>query len=259
MKRLLSLFLLLAALVIVPFWIWGGSFEAAMSPERLVAAFQASRDWAWLAGWGLLVIDLFLPVLGTAVMSALGLVYGWWLGGLLSSLGSIGAGMAAYGLCYRLGRRGRRGARWLTGEAGLEEGERLFRGELGGWLVALSRWMPVLPEVVACLAGMARMPLRRFFPALCAGSVPMGFVYAWIGHSGTQHPLFALGLSAGLPPVIWLGFRTIYRAKAAGRAGECPDVEAGKQSGLPGAEPGEAGERDDTDATGSPGVDQRRR
>lgn len=157
--------------------------------------------------------------------------------------------MAAYGLCLRLGRRG---ARWLTGDAGLEEGERVFRGELGGWLVALSRWMPVLPEVVACLAGITRMPMRRFFPALCAGSVPMGFVYAWIGHSGTQHPLFALGLSAGLPPLIWLGFRLLYRAKAAQRGD-------GKQSGLPRSEPGEAGERDDTDATGSPGVDQRRR
>lgn len=249
MKRLLLLFLLLAALVIVPFLIWGGAIETVMSPEKLVAAFQSSRDWAWLAGLALLVVDLFLPVLGTAVMSALGLVYGWFLGGVLSSMGSIGAGMTAYGLCCRLGRRG---ARCFAGEAGLEEGERLFRGELGGWLVALSRWMPVLPEVVACLAGITRMPMRRFFPALCAGSVPMGFVYAWIGHSGTQHPLFALGLSAGLPPVIWLGFRALYRAKAVQRGD-------GKQSGLPRSEPGEAGEKDDTDATGSPGVDQRRR
>jgi uncharacterized membrane protein YdjX (TVP38/TMEM64 family) len=249
MKRLLLLFLLLAALVIVPFLIWGGAIEVAMSPEKLVAAFQSSRDWAWLAGLGLLVIDLFLPVLGTAVMSALGLVYGWFVGGLLSALGSIGAGMLAYGLCFRLGRRA---ARWFAGEAGLEEGERLFRGELGGWLVALSRWMPVLPEVVACLAGIARMPVRRFFLALCAGSVPMGFVYAWIGHSGVQHPLFALGLSAGLPPLIWLGFRALYRAKAV--AGD-PQ----KQSGLPGSEPREAVKSDDSDTSGPPGIDQRRR
>jgi hypothetical protein len=71
MKRLLLLFLFLAALVIVPFLIWGGAFETVMSPEKLVAVFQSSRDWAWLAGLGLLVVDLFLPVLGTAVMSAL--------------------------------------------------------------------------------------------------------------------------------------------------------------------------------------------
>lgn len=214
MKRLLFLFLVLAALVLVPFFLWGGAFEAAMEPGKLAAAFRESRGWAWLAGTGLLVVDLFLPILGTAVMSALGLVYGWFLGGLLAAGGSVAAGMLAYGLCFRAGRGA---ARWLAGEKGLEEGERLFRGELGGWLVALSRWMPVLPEVVACLAGLSRMPLRRFFPALCAGSVPMGFVFAWIGHSGEDRPLLALVLSAALPPVIWVGFRALYLRKAGGR------------------------------------------
>ncbi len=207
MKRLFALTLFLAVLVIVPFLIWGGSIEAAMAPDRLGAAFQDSREWAWLAGVGLLIIDLFLPVLGTAVMSALGFVYGWFLGGVLAALGSVGAGLLAYGLCFRLGRRG---ARWLAGEEGIVEGERLFRGELGGWLVALSRWMPVLPEVVACLAGITRMPLRRFVPALCTGSVPMGFVYAWIGHRGVASPGLALGLSVVLPPLIWLAFRWFY-------------------------------------------------
>jgi len=210
MKRLLLLFLGLALLVLVPFAIWGGAFEAAMSPERLAASFREARGWAWLAGTGLLVADLFLPVLGTAVMSVLGLVYGWLLGGLLASVGSVGAGMLAYGLCWKWGRRA---AHWLAGKDGLAEGERLFHGELGGWIVALSRWMPVLPEVVACLAGMARMPLRRFLPALCAGSVPMGFVFAWIGHRGEENPALALVLSAVLPPVVWAGVRLWYSRK----------------------------------------------
>lgn len=207
MKRLLLLILVLALLVLIPFAIWGGRFEEAMSPEKLVAAFQSSRGWAWLAGLALLVLDLFLPVLATAVMSALGFVYGWFLGGLLSSFGSVGAGLLAYGLCCRMGRRA---ALRLAGERGLAEGERLFQGEPGGWIVAISRWMPVLPEVVACLAGMARMPLRRFVPSLCAGSVPMGFVYAWIGARGVEHPWLALAVSALLPPVIWLAVRTLY-------------------------------------------------
>lgn len=206
MKRLILLFLALALLVLIPFAIWGGRFEEAMSPEKLVAAFQKARGWAWLVGLVLLVLDLFLPVLATAVMSALGYVYGWLLGGLLSSLGSIGAGLLAYGLCCRMGRRA---ALRLAGEKGLAEGERLFQGEPGGWIVAISRWMPVLPEVAACLAGLSRMPLRRFVSALCAGSVPMGFVYAWIGARGVEHPGLALAVSALLPPVIWLMVRTL--------------------------------------------------
>lgn len=209
MKRLLLIFLVLALLVILPFVIWGDHFERSMSLENTVAWLRATGSWAWAAGLGLLLIDLFLPILGTVVMSALGLVYGWFWGGLLSALGSVGAGLLAYGLSRKLGRRA---VAWLAGAEGLAEGERLFGGETGGWLVAFSRWMPVLPEVVACLAGISRMPFRRFLAALCAGSIPMGFVFAWIGETGNERPGLALILSAGLPPLIWGLFRLVYRA-----------------------------------------------
>ncbi len=211
MKRLLLLFCVLALLVIVPFLVWGDRFQQSMTLEGTVAKMRAAGDWAWLVGIALLVIDLFLPIFGTVVMSALGLIYGWVLGGIIASVGSIAAGLLAYGLSYRLGRRA---ARRLAGEDGLREGERLFQGELGGWLVALSRWMPVLPEVVACLAGISRMPLRRFFPALCAGSVPMAFVFARIGEAAEHQPGLALLLSAGLPPLIWALFRAFYLWRA---------------------------------------------
>lgn len=211
MKRLFLLFCALALLVLVPFLVWGDHFERSMTLEGTVAKMRATGPWAWLVGIALLVLDLFLPILGTVVMSALGLIYGWVLGGILASLGSIAAGLLAYGLCHRFGRRA---ARRLAGEQGLREGERLFHGELGGWIVALSRWMPVLPEVVACLAGLSRMPLRRFFPALCVGSVPMGFVFARIGEAGENRPGLALLLSAGLPPLLWALFRGVYRWRA---------------------------------------------
>lgn len=208
MKRLLLLFLVLALLVIAPFLLWGGAIEKSMSFDETVAAMRATGAWAWLVGIGLLVIDLFLPILGTIVMSALGLIYGWFLGGIFSALGSIASGVLAYGLSRRLGRKA---ALWMTGAAGLEEGERIFGGELGGWIVALSRWMPVLPEVIAVMAGMSQMPFRRFFLALCAGSLPMSFVFAWIGDTGADRPGLAIGLSAGLPVLMWLIFRILYR------------------------------------------------
>lgn len=210
MKRLFLIFLSLALLVIIPFVIWGDRFEESMTLNGTVAAMQTWGAWAWAAGIGLLLIDLFLPILGTVVMSALGLIYGWFLGGLIASIGSVGAGLLAYGLARKLGRRA---ARWLAGESGMAEGERLFGGEAGGWVVALSRWLPVFPEVVACMAGIARMPFGKFVAALCAGSVPMAFVFAWIGHAGEEKPIFALALSAGLPPVIWAVVRLVYRRR----------------------------------------------
>ncbi len=211
MKRLFLIFLSLALLVIVPFAIWGDDFEDSMTLEGTVAAMKSWGAWAWAAGIGLLLADLFLPILGTVVMSALGLVYGWFLGGLIASFGSVGAGLLAYGLARKLGRHA---VRWVAGENGLVEGERLFGSDAGGWVVALSRWLPVFPEVVACMAGIARMPLGKFTAALCAGSIPMAFVFSWIGHAGKEMPVMALGLSAGLPPLIWAVVRLIYRRRS---------------------------------------------
>ena len=208
MKRLFLIFLVLATMVIVPFLIWGSQVEESMSLENTVSWLRSTGNWAWAAGIGLLIIDLFLPILGTVVMSALGLVYGWFIGGLFSALGSIAAGLLAYGLAHKLGRKS---VLWLTGESGLAEGERLFHGETGGWLVAFSRWMPVLPEVVACLAGITKMPFKRFFAALCTGCFPMGFIFAYIGETGNEQPVIAVILSAGLPPLIWGAFRLFYR------------------------------------------------
>ena len=78
--------------------IWGDWFEESMSLENTVEWLQSAGSWGWAAGIGLLLIDLLLPVLGTVVMSALGLIYGWWWGGVISAIGSVGAGLLAYGL-----------------------------------------------------------------------------------------------------------------------------------------------------------------
>ncbi|MEM7699631.1 MAG: VTT domain-containing protein [Verrucomicrobiota bacterium] len=200
MRRLLLLFLILALLVIIPFLIWGEPFESWFEFEAFVEKLRRTGPWAGVVGVALLWADLFLPVLGTTVMSALGLIYGILWGGLLASLGSIGAGLIAYGLCRGCGRRA---AIWIAGEDGLARGERLFAGRSGGWLIALSRWMPVLPEAIACLAGLSRMPFRKFALSLCAGCLPLSFTFAWIGSRGETDPGWALLVSVGLPPVIW--------------------------------------------------------
>jgi membrane protein DedA with SNARE-associated domain len=83
------------------------------------------------------------------------------------------------------------------------DGEALFaRG--CSWLAVLSRWVPVFQEVIACVAGLSRMPPFPLFIALACGSAPLGFVFAVIGHAGVDYPVLAVVLSAGLPPLLWL-------------------------------------------------------
>jgi uncharacterized membrane protein YdjX (TVP38/TMEM64 family) len=160
-------------------------------------------------GFGLLLADLVLPIPATAVMSALGFIYGPPLGGFVGSAGSILAGALGYGLCRSAGPRA---ARLLLGEQGLEQGRRLASGT-GPWLVVLSRWLPVFPEVVACMAGLTRMPAPAFLMALACGSIPLSFAFAALGHAGLDRPGLALALSALAPPILWLVVRPLFAAR----------------------------------------------
>lgn len=205
MRRLALVFFALAGLVLVPFLLWGERLEAALDPAALAARLQAQGALATLVAMGLLWSDLLLPIPATAVMSALGLVHGWLLGGLLGAAGSILAGLTGYGLCRALGPRA---ARAILGPDGLREGEALF-ARVGAWLVLLSRWLPVFPEVVACMAGLARMRLPTFLLALAAGSLPMALAFAAVGAFGVERPALALAASALAPPLIWLLVRPL--------------------------------------------------
>jgi uncharacterized membrane protein YdjX (TVP38/TMEM64 family) len=207
--RLLWLFLALAALVLIPFAIWGEGLEAFLSGDGATAWLAAYGRWAWAAGILLLVGDLVLPLPATAVMAGLGYIYGFFWGGLIGAAGSFLSGALGYGLCRLLGRGV---ARRILGERDLERGERLFR-EVGGWLVVLSRWLPVFPEVIACMAGLTGMPSGRFFAALACGSIPLGFAFAAVGEAGIERPALALALSALVPPALWLAVRPFFLRK----------------------------------------------
>lgn len=196
--RLIWIFLGLAALLLIPFFLWADSLE--FSQEGAIEWLNRFGSWAWAAGIGLLVSDLVLPIPGTAVMAGLGFIYGPVLGGAVSALGSFLAGAFAYQLCRIAGRPA---AVWLVGEDDLQRGEQMFT-RLGGWLVVISRWLPLFPEVIACMAGLVGMPRKLFYLALLCGSAPLGFVYATVGAAGTQRPGLALLISAGLPPLLWL-------------------------------------------------------
>jgi len=207
--RLVWLTLALALAVIVPFLIWGGRFEQWLTLEGTVRTVRNWGAFGWLGIIALLVGDLFLPIPATPVMSAAGYLYGWFAGGLLAAAGSFLAGTVAYLLCRAFGHRA---AEWLIGREDLAKGERLF-ARRGPWLVALSRALPVLPEVIACLAGLTGMPARAFFVSLACGSLPLGFVYAAIGAAGMERPGLALALSAALPVGLWLVARKIWRVE----------------------------------------------
>ena len=200
MRRLALIFGILAILVLIPFLIWGDEFEAFFTIDGSREWLARFGKWAWLAGIVLLIADLVLPLPNTLVIAGLGYHYGIVAGGLLGATGSIFSGLLAYGLCRGFGRGA---ALKIAHEEGLAEGERLF-ARSGGWIVALSRWLPMIPEVVSCAAGLSRMRFRVYLAALVCGSAPLGFFYAAIGRLGHEHLTLAFVLSIFVPPALWL-------------------------------------------------------
>jgi len=207
--RLLLIFIVLAALVLLSFFILGDSLMNTFTQEGSIAWLNQYGTWAWVAAIALLLTDLVLPIPATIVMSALGYLYGPFIGGLISAVGSFLAGALGYWLCRLVGEKA---ALRLLGEKDYERGKKLSGG-IGGWVIVLSRWLPVFPEVIACMAGLTRMSPGYFHAALACGSLPLGFTYAYIGYTGVTHPALAIGLSAGLPPLIWFVIRRIFRLK----------------------------------------------
>lgn len=198
MSRFWVIPLVIFALVVAPFLIWGETLVAFIAPDPEAGVFPGGREWLWLIAIALLVADILIPVPTTSVIAALGIVYGPVLGSLVGLVGTMAAAFTGYGVGRLFGRPL---SERLIGD-GLSRGERLFANH-GGWIVAASRWMPILPEVISVVAGVSRMRFAAFAAAALCGLVPFCAVFATFGHLGADRPAATLIVSAIAPFALW--------------------------------------------------------
>ena len=165
--------------------------------------------WAWAPGTAALWADLALPVPQTAVIAALGIIYGVIGGGLISSFGLVTGGLLGYAIARRYGRRL---VVRLVGERSIEKVESLFKHG-GMWAIVLTRSLPYsIPEAVVLVSGLGGMRVREVFVALMLGSVPTAFVFSAIGAGWSEQPALALALSYFLPiPLIPVALYLMHR------------------------------------------------
>jgi uncharacterized membrane protein YdjX (TVP38/TMEM64 family) len=209
LRKLAIVFIAICVLVALPFVLWGDRFESFLGGPAAQVSMETWGLFAWAIAMLLLVADLVLPIPATSVMGALGSFYGPWLGGLIGGLGSTGAGMVGYLLCRYLGRI-------IVGKlVTAEEMSRAkrFIDQNGGLAVAMSRWLPVLPEAVSCLAGISRMRFGLFVTSLSLGSFTMAFTFAAIGTSASD-PLTSAILCALIPLALWIPLRSLFAERA---------------------------------------------
>lgn len=172
------------------------------SPEEANAAVLTLREyerWAWAVGIALIWADVALPVPQTAVIAALGIIYGTTLGGLLGSVGLITGGLLGYVLMRTSARRV---VQRFAKSRSLQKLERVF-DRRGAWAIVLTRSFPYsTAEIMVFLAGLAGMPLGKFIAALALGSIPTAFVFAAIGAGWADQPVLALLVSYVVPIVL---------------------------------------------------------
>ena len=206
----------IVAALLIPYFLWHRQMDAYFSSEGYRQWLISVRPYAWFIRIGLIVADLFLPIPVPPVMATLGAIYGTLVGGIVATVGSVLAGLVAYALARIAGRKA---IRLLASERDVAALQDFFDTWGGGAIIA-SRALPVVPEVVTVLAGLARMHLGRFVISLILGSIPVGIFLAWAGHAAGQSSWLLLVLTL-IPLALWFLYSVI--ASCVRKAPQDPD------------------------------------
>lgn len=182
MKWLISIALSLFALFTLSYLL---AEQAGWTDERWVSeqvlAIQERPGGTLLAGAviaSLLTLDLLFPVPSSILMILSGALLGFHSGWMVSLLGAMGSALIGFALCRTWGKPA---FDRVVGSLDAERITRFFERH-GVWAILLSRSVPMLTEIVSCLAGLSAMRFRLFFWVTLAGTWPLCIVYAWAGH-----------------------------------------------------------------------------
>ncbi|WP_372365065.1 TVP38/TMEM64 family protein [Candidatus Uabimicrobium sp. HlEnr_7] len=195
--RLIIFITLFIIFSLATFFAFGESIEIWFQSEQGLEWIQKQGHLAGIYGVLLLVSDILLPIPGTTIMAILGQIYGPVVGGIYSVIGNILAGFCTYALVRIMGDRV---AIFIAGENVTRL--RIFFDRGGMWAIALTRILPIIPEVLCTLAGLAKMRMSFFITALLCGSIPQAFIFSTLGAWGKERPFFTLLLATTIPIVL---------------------------------------------------------
>lgn len=155
--------------------------DAAWKVQRLQQFFEACGPLAPIAYVAFVTVEVVVaPIPGLMLYAPGGVVFGGFLGGLLSLTGNVlGAGIAC-GITRSIG------SSWLTQlfpEESLEKAQKEL-DRRGSWLIFLLRVNPLTSsDLVSYAAGFTRIPVWKVMFATAFGMAPLCFAQAWLAES----------------------------------------------------------------------------
>jgi len=211
MKSMLKLMIILALCFASTFLIL--NVTELLTVERVTNWLEVAQQSPRIVIGALIVLllfaDLFVAMPTLTIMLLSGFFLGPQQGTMFTVLGLSLAGFSGYGLSYRYGDQ--LAKKLLKDKNELDHAVQSFK-RFGVGTILLSRAMPILPEVSACMAGLTRMPFTRFARAWMVSTVPYALIANYAGSISTvSDPSPAIITAIGLTALFWLGWG-IYRS-----------------------------------------------
>lgn len=198
LMKWLWLVLAVVVLILVPFFLFEEYFTGLA--ERAASGSLSTPLAVGVIG-GLLAFDVLLPVPSSVVSAAAGVLLGFWLGAAVVWIGM----MLSCVMAYAIGSRSSRLAGRIVGDEGLHQAAELA-GRYGMAAIAMCRPVPVLAEASVIVAGVARVPVRRFLLVCALSNLGIALGYAAIGAFAMTLNSFLVAFLGAmlLPAVAWL-------------------------------------------------------
>jgi len=152
----------------------------------------------------LLFADLFVAMPTLTIMILSGFFLGPVMGAVFSIMGLSLAGFSGYGLSQRYGDG--LAKTLIRDEQEFKTAKQSF-GQFGIGTILLSRAMPILPEVSACMAGLTHMPKSKFALVWLISTVPYAAIASYAGSISTEsNPKPAIITAIALTTFFWLAW-----------------------------------------------------
>jgi len=203
MKPLLKVLLIIAACFATTFLLikFTGILTVDQIENWLGLAKELSPSYVGMLVAVLLFADLFIavPTLTIIILS------GYFLGHAYGTISAL-TGVVLAGVCgYTISRYyGETILNYLLRDKEKRDEAMLTFQEHGFAMILLSRAIPILPEVTACLSGMTRMAFGKFMLAWLISSTPYILIASYAGSiSSVENPKPAIFTAIGISAFLW--------------------------------------------------------
>ncbi|WP_083602027.1 TVP38/TMEM64 family protein [Thalassotalea sp. PP2-459] len=175
----------------------------------LIIAKSSHQGYVFSIVVALLFADLFIAVPTLTIILLAGYFLGFHVALIASLMGMTLAGFVGYWLSSRYGEFVLQTI--IKAKTERDKASSTFK-QHGFIFILLSRAMPILPEVSACLAGIAQMPFHRFFLAWVLSTAPYATIASYAGSvSSISNPKPAIIAALGISGVLWCSWFFYHR------------------------------------------------